>query len=66
MDKYVEAVQKQQLEKFNAQSEILRHEARRAKYAGIGIATGSLVLMLLFILDWWLKIFDPIRSLLGL
>ena len=64
MDKYVEAVQKQQLEKFSSQSEILRHESRSAKYAGIGIATGSLVLVLLFILDWWLKLFDPIRKLL--
>ncbi len=66
MDKYVEAVQKQQAEKFNAQSEIMRYEARGAKYAGIGIATTSLVILMLFILDWWLKIFDPIRSLLGL
>jgi archaellum component FlaC len=66
MDKYVEAVQKQQAEKFNAQNEIVRYEARSAKYAGIGIASTSLVLMMLFILDWWLHIFDPIRSLLGL
>ena len=66
MDKYVEAVQKQQAEKFNAQNEIVRYEARSAKYAGIGIASTSLVLMTLFILDWWLKIFDPIRSLLWL
>jgi hypothetical protein len=66
MDKYVEAVQKQQAEKFNAQAEILRYEARSAKYAGIGIATTSLVILMVFILDWWLKIFDPIRSLLGL
>lgn len=66
MDKYVEAVQKQQSEKFNAQNEIVRYEARSAKYAGIGIATSSLVLVMLFILDWWLKIFDPIRRLLGL
>jgi len=66
MDKYVEAVQKQQVEKFNAQNEILRYEARSAKYTGIGIATTSLVLLMLFILDWWLKIFDPLRSLLGL
>jgi hypothetical protein len=64
MDKYVEAVQKQQVEKFNAQNEIMRYEARSAKYAGIGIASTSLVLLMLFILDWWLKVFDPIRNLL--
>lgn len=64
MDKYVEGVQKQQLEKFNAQNEILRYESRRSKFAGIGISTAALVLMLLFIMDWWLKIFDPIRKLL--
>jgi archaellum component FlaC len=66
MDKYVEAVQKQQAEKFNAQNEIMRYEARSAKYAGIGIASTSLVVLMLFILDWWLHIFDPIRGLLGL
>lgn len=66
IDKYVESVQKQQVERFNAQSEIVRHEARSAKYAGIGIASASLVILMLFVFDWWLHIFDPIRGLLGL
>ncbi|MEM4728371.1 MAG: hypothetical protein QXH42_01235 [Thermoplasmata archaeon] len=64
MDKYIEGVQKQQLEKFNAQEEILRYEARRAKYAGIGISATALVLLLIFLLDSWLRILDPLRRLI--
>jgi septal ring factor EnvC (AmiA/AmiB activator) len=64
MDKYVEGVQKQQLEKFNAQNEIVKYEARKARYAGIGISAAALALVIMLVMDWWLKIFDPIRRML--
>jgi septal ring factor EnvC (AmiA/AmiB activator) len=64
IDKYVEGVQKQQMDKFNTQNEILKYEARKVKYAGIGISTGALVLVIMLVMDWWLKIFDPIRRLI--
>jgi hypothetical protein len=64
MDKYVEGVQKQQLEKFNAQNEIVKYEARKARYAGMGISAAALVLVIMLVMDRWLGIFDPIRRLI--
>jgi archaellum component FlaC len=64
MDKYVEGVQKQQLDKFNTQNEIVKYEARKAKYAGMGISAGALVLVIMLVMDRWLGIFDPIRRLI--
>jgi hypothetical protein len=64
MDKYVEGVQKQQLEKFNAQNEIVKFEARKARYAGIGISAAALVLVIILVVDRWFGIFDPIRRLI--
>jgi hypothetical protein len=64
MDKYVEGVQKQQLEKFNAQNEIVRLEARKARYAGIGISAAALVLVIILVVDRWFGIFDPLRRML--
>ncbi len=64
MDKYVESVQKQQVEKFNAQNEILRYEARAAKYASIGVSVTALFLVLVFLLDSWYHVLDPLRRLI--
>jgi hypothetical protein len=64
MDKYVEGVQKQQLEKFSAQNEIVKSEAARARWAGIGIATTALVIVLMMVVDRWFGIFDPVRRML--
>ncbi|MGQ9583217.1 MAG: hypothetical protein ACUVV6_06860 [Thermoplasmatota archaeon] len=65
MDKYVESVQKQQVEKFNAQNEILRYEARASKYTGIGVSVTALILVLVFLFDSLYGVLDPLRRILG-